>query len=105
MATAASSLGDAPRPGGAPPDAGGGLVGPSEDQAQTAPSDQQQQNRNFTSGVKNLHKQLDDFARQYPDMSDSCDKAKNALTSGMVKHMSESSRQGVSGMQAPPLAG
>src|SRR5271167_3419787 len=104
MATPASSLGDAPQPGGAPPDAGGGLVGPSEDKAQTAPSDQQEQNRNFTSGVKNLHKMLDDFARQYPDMSDSCDKAKNALTKGMVSHMASSGRSGGS-MQPPPLAG
>src|ERR1700691_5444749 len=104
MATAASSLGDAPQPGGAPPDSGGGLTGPAE-QAQRAPSDQQQQNRNFTSGVKNLHKQLDDFAGQYPDMSDSCDKAKNALTSGMVRHMASGGREGGGGMQPPPLAG
>src|ERR1700691_1065211 len=105
MATAANSLCDAPQPGGGTPDAGGGLVAPPEDQAQSAPSDQQQQNRNFTSGVKNLHKQLDDFARQYPDMSDSCDKAKSALTSGMVKHMASGGREGGGGMQPPPLAG
>jgi hypothetical protein len=61
--------------------------------------------RNFTAGVRNLHKQLDDFARQYPDMSDSCDKAKNALTSGMVKHVSSTGREGGGGMQPPPLAG
>ena len=105
MASPASSLGDAPQPGGVPQDQGG-LVGPSEDQAQQkAPSDEQQQNRNFTSGVKNLHKQLDDFARQYPDMSESCDKAKSALTKGMVAHMSSSGRGSGGAMQPPPLAG
>lgn len=84
----------------------GSLVGPDEGapQTQTAPSDQQERNRNFTAGIKNLHKQLDDVARQYPDMSEFCDKAKKALTDGMVRHMSSSARES-SGMQAPPLAG
>jgi hypothetical protein len=92
-----------PQRGDAPPEQEQSLVG-AEDQGQSKTSDQQQQNRNFTSGVKSLHKQLDDFARQYPDMSDACDKAKSALTKGMVSHMASSGREG-GGMQAPSLAG
>jgi hypothetical protein len=103
MAAGASSFGDMPQRGAAPPEQDS-LVGPAEE-SQAKPSDQQAQNRNFTSGVKNLHKQLDDFARQYPDMSESCDKAKSALTKGMVSHMSNSAREGGGSMQPPPLAG
>lgn len=95
-----------PQPGaaGSSPADSASLVGPEDSAKGPTPSDQQEQNRNFTAGVKNLHKSLDDFARQYPDMAEACDKSKKLLTDAMVKRMSSGARQSGGGMTPPPLA-
>lgn len=103
MAASTNGLGDLPQRGDAGAQAGpADLVG--QDQAASQPQqNQEQQNRNFTSNVRNAHKTLDDLARQYPDMAEACEKSKKLLTDAMVKRMASQSRQSSSDI-APPIA-
>jgi len=79
------------------------LVGQDQSQSQPRQTDQAQQDRNFTSNVRNAHKMLDDLARQYPDMAEACEKSKKLLTDAMVKRMASQSRPSGSDV-APPIA-
>jgi hypothetical protein len=102
MATSTNGLGDMPQRDAGP--AGpADLVGQDQSSSQSKQPDQEQQNRNFTSNVRNLHKSLDDTARQYPDMADACGKCKKLLTDAMVKRMASQSRQSGNDL-APPIA-
>lgn len=103
MAASTNGLGDMPQRGESATAGPADLVGQDQPSSQPKQSDQEQQNRNFTSNVRNAHKTLDDLARQYPDMAEACDKSKKLLTDAMVKRMASQSRQSSSDV-APPIA-
>ena len=93
MGSPGMSLGSAPESPRAPagPET---LVGQSEQQAQ--PTDAESQNRAFAMLVRSIHNDLDNLARQYPEMQPAAKEAKRALTDGMVKKMSQQPRSGES---------
>ena len=64
------------------------LVGPEQREQDKAANDQEQQNRNFTAQIRSLHSDLDNLARQYPEIGKAANQCKEILTDAMVKKMS-----------------
>jgi hypothetical protein len=54
--------------------------------------------------VRSIHTDLDNLARQYPEMGESASKAKKALTEGMVKRMQSQQQPGES-QNTPKVTG
>ena len=74
------------------------LVGQEDKQAS---NDQEQQNKNFANAIRTLHTDLDNLARQYPEVAKAAKQCKELLTDSMVKKMS--SQQGSGKAGTPPM--
>jgi hypothetical protein len=77
------------------------LVGPEQQEQSKAENDQEKQNRNFTAAIRSLHGDLDNLARQYPEIAKAAKQCKELLTDAMVKKMS--TQQGGSNRSTPQM--